>query len=1058
MELQAHRGLGWGLARRACGEDAGVNPSARMGVLSSHRHARRRAVSLAAARAIRRPAVNRRTRGGSRLPLAIASLLGVVLLVVSGGLGALGVTAIATVGSLSSDLPDPTRLADLTFAQPTIVYDRTGKVQLGRFEREQRRVVTYDEVPKTVLDATTTAEDRTFWTNDGFDPAAILAAIAENASGASDRGASTITQQLVRARLLPDDVVAPGANRYLRKAKELIQSARLTQAFPGEAGKQQIITAYLNEIYYGHDAYGIAAAARIYFGVTDLSKLTPAQAALLAGLPKSPSSFDPFRFAQPDADGKLVVPEDSPPVVRRDWILQHLGESRWTRLSPAALNAALAEPVVLSPPQPRIFKAPQFTWQVERQLVGILGGVDKLETGGYKVITSLDWNAQQLAEKWVTAAVIAPNLKKSASGKLLKSLKIGKADQVWINRLRGKDVHNAALVAIDYRTGDVVAYVGSAGYYRDDLASAKFDPKFDVAGDGYRQPGSAWKPIVYSTAFEQHDLTPGSLLLDITTQFGKDWTPRDADRLERGPVRVRQALQYSLNIPAIRALERTGNQAVADEARKLGINFPGGGDQRYLQAGLAGAIGTVEIRPLDLTSAYGSLANGGVHVPSRMILQVIGPDGRVVYQAPDAAETANQAMSPQAAWLTTDILAGNTDPKQNPIWSKVVELKNGPKGSRRPAAVKTGTTNDTRDLATYGYVAPPEDPAAPAYAVGIWMGNSDHSQPRAAEAVISLQGPAPLWHAFVRDLTKGTPVAKFARPKGVVQAKIDAWSGGKPGPWTRATVKEWFIDGTQPGAKHEVDPAGILYTRACGQWEVDPVAAELGPKAWDADVADWARRARAGTGRAGSLGSRTAYFWGERSWGGRIIGPCPKPKPKPTPSPSPHPGGGHGGGGGGGGRPRWRDALADPDADHGTRRDADHGSASTTRPSFGACPLAASGSGYPAGGAPIGRLSQPEQPDDGCFLGRRRLGRTLAGGPRATGRHADVARRRPRRGLAARHRRENSRSKPVLEGRPHAAATDESRDQQPARRPDRGQRAGSDRAPRASRTAGPADR
>ena len=214
-----------------------------------------------------------------------------------------GVTVVGTVAAvaaLSSDLPDPTNLGALTFAQPTTVYDRTGKIQLGRFQREQRRVVSYEEVPKLVLDATTTAEDRTFWENSGFDPAAILGAVADNAAGTSDRGASTITQQLVRARLLPEDVIAPGANRYLRKAKELIQSSRLTAAYPGEAGKERIITAYLNEIFYGHDAYGIAAAARIYFGVSDLSKLTIAQAALLAGLPKSPSNFDPYRFATPD--------------------------------------------------------------------------------------------------------------------------------------------------------------------------------------------------------------------------------------------------------------------------------------------------------------------------------------------------------------------------------------------------------------------------------------------------------------------------------------------------------------------------------------------------------------------------------------------------------------------------------------------------------------------------------------------------------------------------------------------------------------------------------------
>ena len=147
-----------------------------------------------------------------------------------------------------------------------------------------------------MLDATTTAEDRTFWDNDGFDVQAMVAAAIETLQG-DGRGASTITQQLVRARLLPADVVEPGADLYVRKAKEVIQSARLTQAFPGQTGKQQIITAYLNEIYYGHDAYGIAAAAEVYFGISKLADLTPAQAALLAALPQSPSSLDPYRYA-----------------------------------------------------------------------------------------------------------------------------------------------------------------------------------------------------------------------------------------------------------------------------------------------------------------------------------------------------------------------------------------------------------------------------------------------------------------------------------------------------------------------------------------------------------------------------------------------------------------------------------------------------------------------------------------------------------------------------------------------------------------------------------------
>ncbi|HEV8489527.1 MAG TPA: transglycosylase domain-containing protein [Candidatus Limnocylindrales bacterium] len=806
------------------------------------------------------------------------TLLLVIVLVVGGTVGLFGVAAIATVGALSTDLPDPSGLRSMTFSQPTVVYDRSGEVELARFQREQRRVVTFDEVPRLILDATTTAEDRTFWENDGYDPGAILSAMAENASGQSERGASTITQQLVRARLLPDEYTRPGADRYLRKAKEIIQSARLTEAFPGEGGKEQIVTAYLNEIFYGHDAYGVAAAARIYFGVTDLAELTPAQAALLAALPKSPTTLDPYRFAKPDEDGRLVVPSSAPPVVRRDWILDNLATSRWTRLSESQLKQALAEPVVLAGDQPLRFRAAHFTWQVRRQLESILGGPDVVDTGGYRVITTLDWKAQSLAERWLAAAAIAPNLSKKEANALLDAYEIPDGDRGWIRALRGKDIHNAALVALNYKNGDVLAYTGSAGYYRDDIASPKFEPKYDAAGDGARQPGSAFKPIVYATAFEQRALTPGSLLLDITTEFNRRarWAPRDADQLERGPVLVRRALQFSLNIPAIRALERVGNEAVADQAERLGIRFAGG-KTAFLQAGLSAAIGTVEVRPLDLTAAYGALGNGGQRPPPRMILEIRGPDGRLVWQAPELRVEA--ALSPHAAFLVTDILAGNTDRRQNPIWAPKLEVRNGPGGSRRPAAVKTGTANDARDLATYGYLAPPEDDQHPGLAVGIWMGNSDHSNPRTRKPATSITAAAPLWRAFVRDYSRGWPVTDFNKPGKIVVASIDAWSGGRPGPWTRDRIREYFLAGTQPGTRSAVDPAGLLYSPACGGWRVDPVKAELGPAEWRADVRDWAERARRGPGVRGRYDSRTAYFWGERSWGGQIVGPCPKPKP-----------------------------------------------------------------------------------------------------------------------------------------------------------------------------------
>ena len=831
--------------------------------------------------------------------------------------GLAGLTAVTAVQVLSTDLPDPARLDQLAFAQPTVVYDRSGTVELARFEREERRVVAHSELPPLVLDATTTAEDRTFWENSGFDPAAILAAAAEHAGSGIDRGASTITQQLVRARLLPPDVVEPGADRYVRKAKELIQAARLTEAFPGEDGKRRVITAYLNQIYYGHRAYGIAAAARSYFGVDELTRLTPAQAALLAGLPKSPTTLDPYRYAVQDAEGRLVVPPDAPPVVRRNWILRNLATSRWTRLSPAELRAALAEPVILAGDPPSPLRAPHFAWQVRRQLDRILGSSEAVETGGYSVTTTLDWAGQQLAERWLAAAAVSPQLPAAESDALLAALEIPEPDVGWIRALRGRDLHNGALVALDYRTGDVRAYAGSAGYERSDLAGPKFEPQFDAAGDGARQPGSAFKPFVYATAFERRVLTPASLLLDITTRFdqARDWAPRDADQLERGPVLVRRALQYSLNIPAIRALHRVGSDAVADTADRLGLRFAGGRDA-FLQAGLSGAIGTVEVTPLDLTAAYGALANGGLRVSPRMILEIRGPAGEIVYQAPPPAGDA--AIDPAAAFLVTDVLAGNTDAAQNPIWSKPLALANGPSGAYRPAAVKTGTANDARDLATYGYLAPPADPSAPALAVGIWMGNSDHSTPATDSPATSLTAAAPLWRAFVRDYSAGWPVAAFAAPPGVLRATADAWSGGPPGPWTRATTEDWFIDGTQPGADGAVDPPGLLYVTACGEWRVDPVKAEPGPEPWRADVADWLARARRGAGVEGPYRSRTAYFWGQASWGGALVGPCPPP-PQPEPPPGhggePPAQGGNGPPGQGGGGPPGGGPPGDDESD-----------------------------------------------------------------------------------------------------------------------------------------------
>jgi membrane peptidoglycan carboxypeptidase len=851
--------------------------------------------------AITRVRARERPRPRSNLvmlvPLAILAVIGTF--VGAGVLSVFGGTAAAmsVVDNVEAQLPDVTSFEDLDYALPSVIYDRSGTVELARFQTERRRKITFDEIPPLILDATIATEDRTFWENEGYDPAAILSAGLEYIIGTRERGASTITQQFVRARLLPEDAFE--GDVWSRKLKEILQARRLTQAYPGEAGKQRIITAYLNQIYYGHNAYGVAAAAEVYFGISDMSQLTIAQAALLAGLPQAPDTYDLFRWAEPDAEGRLVVPITSTsdravpqPVVRRNFILHALAEGygRWTTLTDAQLAAALAEPIVLAEERPFVFKAPHFVWTLKSELDSLLAQANRepLERGGYRIVTSLDWEAQQIAEKYVTAATIYTQQSRDELEQTIEERGLGQ-DRDWLLSLRGKDIHNGALVALDARTGDILAYVGSAGYDRDDLASEQFKPKFDVAGLGYRQPGSAWKPIEYAAGFDQKLLTPGTLLLDTTTEFARGWLPRDADRHERGPVLLRQALTYSLNIPAIRGLERVGVATVGEYAERLGISFFGG-PQRLTQANLASAIGTVETNLVQLTSAFGTLANGGARVEPRDVLEIRDSNGELIYQA--LPPTAEQVFSPEAAWLTSDVLKDSTDPSANLIFGPRLQLDNGPDGGRRVAAAKTGTTDDLRDLSAYGYLAPPADTDAPQVVVGVWMGNSDHSAPQGGDvSLLAADAPGRVWQSFLRDYTDGWPLADFDRPDGVVEATIDAWSGGKPGSWTRDRVDEWFIKGTQPGAKDQIDPAGLLYVEMCDGWFVDITKVEPdAPPRWQAANAGWMARARRGAGVRGDAGSDTAYLFGRDDWGGTLAPlACPTPEPTPEPSPSPSP-------------------------------------------------------------------------------------------------------------------------------------------------------------------------
>ncbi len=849
-----------------------------------------------------------RRRGGSAgraaaigFPLFLFATLAVVALT---GF----ITVVGAYAYYSQDLADPNQLEQIVFNQESVIYDRTGTVELARFGTERRQVVTFDQLSPQVLDATTAVEDKTFWTNTGFDPIGIVSAALDTLRG-DTRGASTITQQLVRQRLLDPALVEDPNRKVERKAKEIIQSIRLTEAYPGVEGKQKIITAYLNQNFYGNNDYGIEAAAQNYFGVTDLHKLTLAQAAILAAIPQSPTEFDLVRNAQQQPDGKLVVPADTTIVQRRNFILDLMENGRTpisgSTYTTADFEAAKAEPVALAPQTLPNWRAPHFVWAVRQELAAKLcdPGVEtcpELERGGLKIITTLDWRLQQIAEKWVKAAAILPHTRDPKA--YAKS--IGLTYQPWMANLRNKDLHNGALVAIDYQTGELVAYVGSADYYSKSV-SKQFQPQFDVLGQGWRQTGSAFKPFNYVTGINDRTMTAATMLMDVTTNFGGNYIPTDADNRERGPVRVRNALQFSLNIPAVKALAYNQVGHVFEMAKQFGMRF----QTTTPRAGLSLTLGTQEVHPVDFATAYGTLANSGRYIGHTTIKRVIGPDGKDLI-SPYVPPAGNQVVSPQAAYIVTDILAGNTNPSINPYWGKFKIVSGA--GVRRPATLKTGTNNDAKDLNAYGYIAPPgaAERAAGQYALaaGAWAGNSDNSlvsSPR--RPLFSIDVTTFMWQGFVQEASRAWKIDQFVRPAGITTARVDAFSGLKPGPFSSKTVQELFIAGTEPaqiddtkiGVQVEQE-SNTLWQEGCfgtpvtkGVLNLQNVESAF--PAWNAADRAWLARAARGVGVLGGPGpikTRTTYFYqpGYYPYGatwGAPFAPTKTCSTLPTPSPSP---------------------------------------------------------------------------------------------------------------------------------------------------------------------------
>ena len=508
--------------------------------------------------------------------------------------------------------------------------------------------------------------------------------------------------------------------------KRKITEAVLAAEITRRYSKDEILEIYLNEINYGNLAYGIEAAAETYFGKT-AAALDLAESAFLAGLPQAPALYDPY--AHFDAAKK-----------RQRVVLQLMVEQGY--ITSAQAEAAAQQPLNLVPPRYGS-EAPHFVAYV-REILEQKYGTEVLYRGGFQVYTTLDSRLQALAQRAVSEHIA----------------------QV-------RDSHhatNGALVAIDVHTGEILAMVGSA-----DFNDASIDGQVNVALR-LRQPGSSIKPITYLTAFEM-GWTPATVILDMETEFpdgaNPPYKPHNYDNKEHGPVTVRTALANSYNIPAVKALRFVGLKNMLETAHRLGITSLNRPDY-----GLSLTLGGGDVTLLEMVGAYQALANGGVRVPPTPIRRILDSEGHVIESL--HPNRGQQVVSPQHAYLITSILSDNK--ARLPAFGPRNLLEVG-----RPAAAKTGTTDDYRDGWTIGYT--------PDIAVGVWVGNSDNTPMKRLPGV---RAAGPIWNRFMKEALEGVPPKEFVRPPGIVTAEICTVSGSAPSEVCPARGVEVFVAGTEP--------------------------------------------------------------------------------------------------------------------------------------------------------------------------------------------------------------------------------------------------------------------
>ena len=643
---------------------------------------------------------------------------------------AVGVGALWAFTILPRSLPSVTALETLQPVQGSRIYDDNDE-PMTELHVERRIFVPLAQIPPALRDAIIATEDRRFYSHWGVDPIGIARAVVQNyRRGRIVEGGSTITQQLAKVLFLTAD------KSLERKLKEAVLALELERRY----SKDRIIEMYLNQVYFGHGAYGVEAAARTYFGKS-VSELTAREAALLAGLPRAPSNYSPFDHANAAKR-------------RRELVLRRMVEYGALREEDAK-RIARTDLGLIAPERRRT--TGQYFLDYVQQTLEAKYGADLVFKGGLNIYTTLSPSMQLAAEQAMRDGL------KALEGRSAKA--------------RPGENPEGAIITIEPQTGYVKAMVGGYDFLRSE---------FNRAVQAKRQPGSAFKPVIYIAALEA-GFTPATRIEDSPVSYptgsnGQTWKPENYDRIFRGPTTLQQAIEESVNVVTVKLQERIGINKTVQVARRLGITSP-------LDINLSLALGTSDLSLLELTSAYGVLANQGVWMPPVTVRYITDAQGKLLEEhVPEGRE----AVAPETAYVITHMLRG------------VVERGTGQaaKVLGRPIAAKTGTTNDYSNAWFVGFT--------PRLATGVWVG---YDLPRSlGRDETGSRVAVPIWVGYMGKILAESPKEDFPVPDRVAMLLVDEDPSGE----CIRPVPMAFIKGTEP----QVSCSGFGQRRA----ETSPTA------------------------------------------------------------------------------------------------------------------------------------------------------------------------------------------------------------------------------------------